>query len=164
MKQTVILTLILILGCTTATTQSAQQPAAAAPAATPAATSQFKNVQVLPRDLSREQLIEIMRNFSRSLGVRCNFCHVVAQTEPKEVLDFPNDGKEEKRVARVMIQMTQQINGAWMDRVKAAEPSAAQATPPGAAPNGPGEMRVGCWTCHRGQREPEMPPPPSPQG
>jgi hypothetical protein len=131
------------------------------PASTPAANPEFKNVQVLPHDLSREQLINVMRSFTRGLGVRCDHCHVVTATEPKQVLDFPSDAKEEKRVARVMIQMTQQINAQWLERVEQAE-GPEKDEPAEAAAAGPAEPRVGCWTCHRGKTEPEMPPPPPP--
>ena len=159
MKPTIIATVITLLGCTTASTQYPQPAAQPAPAAQTAQGTPPppRNLQVLPKDIPRDQLIAIMRNFARSLGVRCNHCHVVTATEPKEVLDFPNDAKEEKRVARVMIQMTQQINGAWMQRVEATEHNATlEATPV------PTAMRVSCWTCHRGHTEPEMPPPPEP--
>ena len=142
-----IFALIVFLGCTTTATAPQQQSAAAT-------TSQFKNLQIFPKDSPRDELIAAMRSFTRALGVKCNHCHVVTATEPKEVLDFPSDAKEEKRVARVMLQMTQQINDAWMDRVEQAEGHAPAA--------GPAEMRVMCWTCHRGKTEPEMPPPPAP--
>src|SRR5688572_6935105 len=104
MKKYVIVALVLILGC--ASSMSTQQtPPAAAP------QSEFKNLQVFPKDIPRDQLIAAMRGFTRSLGVRCNHCHVVTATEPEEKLDFPADTKEEKRVARVMLRMVQQING-----------------------------------------------------
>ena len=141
---------VAVLTACTATNQSPHRQAAV--------KSNFKNVQVLPRDLSREQLIAIMRTFTRGLGVRCNHCHVVTATTPKEELDFASDAKEEKRVARVMIQMTQQINGAWMERVEQAEGHAATASPAAWA-----DQRVSCWTCHRGKAEPELPPPPPPE-
>jgi Photosynthetic reaction centre cytochrome C subunit len=136
---------LLFLGCTA---MQSTPPPAAAPA------SVHRNLQVLPRNLSRDQLIAIMRTFTRSLGVKCNHCHVVTATTPKEELDFASDAKEEKRVARVMIRMTNQINTDWLQRVEEAEghADAAPATEP----------RVGCWTCHRGEVEPEMPPPPPP--
>ena len=142
-----IFALIVYLGCTTAATAPQQQAAAT--------TSEFKNLQIFPKDIPRDELIAAMRSFTRALGVKCNHCHVVTATEPKEVLDFPSDAKEEKRVARVMLQMVQQINGAWMDRVEQAEEHAPAA-------GGATEMRVACWTCHRGETEPEMPPPPPP--
>lgn len=160
MKTRVVLAILigtLIFGCTTATTPAASQ--SAAQTAGPA-NPEFKNLQVLPRDLTRDQLMNIMRSFTRGLGVRCNHCHQVVATEPEEKLDFPSDAKEEKRVARVMIQMTQQINGAWLQRVEEAEGHHEEAT---ATPAQPGQMRVVCWTCHRGKTEPEMPPPPQPR-
>ena len=97
---------ILAFGCTTNSTQAPTQ----APAAQAASPAGFKNLKVLPRDLTCDQLLAIMRTFTRSLGVKCNTCHVVTATEPKEELDFASDAKNEKRVARVMIQMTRQIN------------------------------------------------------
>ena len=135
--------LLLIFGCTTATPTPVPAP------------SEHKNLQVLPRDLSRDQLIAVMRTFTRGLGVRCNHCHVVTATEPKEVFDFAADTKEEKRVARVMIQMAQQINGPWLDRVEQAE-----GEPPRTGATAITDWRVSCWTCHRGKAEPELPPPP----
>ena len=157
-----ILTLFLILGCTTPQ-QVSEAPRA--PAATveqadgrSAAASQFKNLQVLPPDISRPQLIATMRVFATGLGVRCNHCHVVTATEPEEQLDFPSDAKEEKRVARVMLQMVMQINDGWMDRVELAEGHDVEASAD--EPFDPAALRVSCWTCHRGHTEPEMPPPP----
>jgi Photosynthetic reaction centre cytochrome C subunit len=145
---------LMILGCT-GTMGPGAAPQTGTQTASPAG---FRNVQVLPRDLTREQLIAVMRSFNRALGVRCNHCHVVTATTPKEELDFPSDAKEEKRVARVMIQMTQQINTAWLERVEQAEGhhEAAEAT----AAVAPAQWRVHCWTCHRGHTEPEQPPPP----
>ena len=142
----------LILGCTTSTSTTA-------PAAAPVAKStEFKNLQVLPQDITRDQLLATMRGFTRGLGVRCNHCHVVTATEPEEKLDFPSDAKEEKRAARVMYTMAKEINGTWLPRVEAAEGHEhAHAEHP------PGAPRVSCWTCHRGQPEPEMPPPPAPR-
>jgi Photosynthetic reaction centre cytochrome C subunit len=144
------LVLVLVLGCTTG-----QATAPAATATQPA--SEFKNLQVLPRTLTRPELMAVMRTFTRGLGVRCNHCHVATETTPEEKLDFASDAKEEKRVARVMIQMANQINGPFMDRVEAAEGHEAN---PAASAVAPGQGRVWCWTCHRGKVEPEMPPPP----
>jgi hypothetical protein len=136
---------LFFAGCT-ATTQ-APEPAAAG-------QSQFENLQVLPRNIERDQLIATMRSFNRALGVRCNHCHVVTATEPKEEFDFPNDTKEEKRVARVMLRMVSDINGKWMPLAEAAEHGET-------APHETGDPQVRCWTCHRGSLEPESAPPPA---
>jgi predicted trehalose synthase len=148
-----VLSLVLILGCTTT------QPPATDAQATPAASG-AKNLKVLPHDMTREQLLATMRSFTRGLGVRCNHCHVVTATTPEEVLDFPSDAKEEKRAARVMIQMAQQINTEWLKRADEAE---GHATAEASAEPASAEPRVSCWTCHRGKTEPEMPPPPPPR-
>src|SRR4051812_27851684 len=87
MKRVAVLAVLAMLACTT--TQQSSAPSAAAP------KSNYKNLQVLPKDISREQLLATMRSFTRGLGVRCNHCHVVKATEPKEELDFPSDAKDE---------------------------------------------------------------------
>jgi hypothetical protein len=169
------LPLVLILGCTTLQDGAAQQATpvqAQTPAPTPTPTptpnqtqSQFKNLQVLPRDISRDQLLNVMRSFTRGLGVKCNFCHQVTATEPKEQLDFASDAKPEKHVARVMVRMTNEINGPWLQRVETAE-NAAKSQVGRPAPDTdarePQVPRVMCWTCHRGKTQPETPPPPPP--
>lgn len=155
MKKAFVFIALFILGCTTASTTPTQRQTAGP------ANLEFKNLQVLPRDISRDQLLTIMRSFTRGLGVRCNGCHVVTATEPEEKLDFPSDAKEEKRAARVMYQMVQQINGPWMQRVEQAEhPERAAHAEAGEEH---GQPRVVCWTCHRGKLEPEAPPPPAPR-
>jgi hypothetical protein len=50
----------------------------------------FENLKVLPRDISRDSLTQIMRNFSFSLGVRCQYCHVQRAPGP--------DGRDRKSV------------------------------------------------------------------
>lgn len=140
--------LIVVSSCTSVPTKPA-----------PGKTSEFKNVQVLG-PMNRDQLIGTMKSFSRSLGVRCDHCHVVTATTPKMEFDFPSDAKEQKRVARVMIQMVMQINGPWMERVEKAEHAEAGA----AREEDDQQVAVTCWTCHRGHQEPEPPPPPPAEG
>jgi Photosynthetic reaction centre cytochrome C subunit len=143
---------LVMLSCTTQ-----QTTPAAAPAAAPAvvANPEFKNLQVLPKDLTRDQLTTIMRSFSQALGVRCNECHVVTATEPRQQFDFASDAKPEKLAARVMIQTTMDLNNRWIPRVKAA----AKVQEPAQAPG----MDVSCWTCHRGKKQPENPAAPAPR-
>jgi cytochrome c553 len=150
MKNTfsLVFLLVVILGCTSSTTHPAVAPVAK--------STEFKNLQVLPQDITRDQLMATMRSFTRGLGVRCNHCHVVTATEPEEKLDFPSDAKEEKKVARVMYTMAKEINTTWLARVEAAEGHTE-------APAANAPWRVSCWTCHRGKTEPEMPPPPTPR-
>lgn len=155
MTRPIVFCLILVLGFPTLQPTGAQTVATVAPP--------FKNLQVLSKDVSRDDLLAAMKGFSTGLGVRCNFCHVVTNEGPPAEFDFASDAKEHKRVARVMVQMAAQINGKWLPEVAAAEGDG-----DGEAAKGQGEgelenpHRVSCWTCHRGKAEPEMPPPPSP--
>ena len=138
MKRSALLALFIAFGCTAAT----QQPAAA-PAATE--THRFHNLQFFPKDIPREQLIATMRGFTRSLGVRCDYCHVSATVNGKDELDFPSDAKDEKRNARTMLRMAHAINTDWLSRLP--------------ADHGDEPPHVTCWTCHRGKSHPEEPPP-----
>jgi hypothetical protein len=104
------------------------------------------NLKVLPKDLTREEVVKIMRGYAGALGVECSFCHAVnAQTHK---LDFPSDAKDDKTIARTMIAMTRTINEQYMTQVH--DPDAM-----------PEDKHVTCGTCHRGHSMPEhfVPPP-----
>jgi tetratricopeptide (TPR) repeat protein len=100
----------------------AQAPAQEAP----------KNLQVLPKDWTRPQVVAVMQNFNAALGVGCDHCHVMNQGQPP---DFASDDKAEKAAARAMMKFTGELN---TNLVAALERPAADVT------------RVGCITCHRG--------------
>jgi photosynthetic reaction center cytochrome c subunit len=137
MKKSALIAFAILIGCTTGNQ----------PAATPAKpASQFKNLQVFPQDIPREQLINTMRGFTRALGTRCNFCHVVTKSEPEVEFDFASDAKDEKRNARTMIRMVHAINGQYLTKLE--------------TEGGEEKPQIGCWTCHRGKQQPEEPPPP----
>ena len=152
MKRAFLPALILTLACTAAPSPTPAPASAPAPVRNP----EFRNVQVLPHTMSRDELLEVMRRFTQGLGVRCDHCHVVTATTPRQQFDFGSDEKESKRVAREMIRMAQEINGPWMERVEAIEGHEADSHQGEAMSQLP---RVNCWTCHRGKTEPEMPPP-----
>lgn len=106
-----------------------------------------KNLQVLPKEMTRQQVTNIMRGFTRGLGVRCPYCHVGEEGADLSTFDFASDEKATKKAARVMIKMLADVN----DKLSMI----------GDKPVG--EPRVSCWTCHRGEAKPASPPPP-PQG
>jgi len=96
----------------------------------------FENLQVLPKDIPRDSLLQIMRGFSFALGVRCQYCHVQRQgTDGRETLDFKSDDKEPKDKARFMMRMTRNLNTQVLPHVPHRH------DPP---------VGVGCVTCHRG--------------
>ncbi|HWF43362.1 MAG TPA: hypothetical protein VG537_01850, partial [Candidatus Kapabacteria bacterium] len=60
-----------------------------------------KNLKVLPKNISPEDLAKAMRTFSMSLGVRCGFCHVAKENKSggRPEPDFASDAKPEKKTA-----------------------------------------------------------------
>ena len=59
---------------------------------------QGPDLQVLPKDFPAEKLSAVMRGFSRTLGVRCTYCHVEVNGGTDYRADHPM-----KRIARVMV-------------------------------------------------------------
>lgn len=115
----------------TASVASAQPPGprAGAPGQPPAPS----NLQILPKDMPREQLIPLMQNISAALGVQCNYCHVQEGRGGRN--DMASDEKPMKKTAREMMRLVGDI------RQKL--PQAVGKTPEATA-------QVGCVTCHRG--------------
>ena len=94
--------------------------------------AEFKNLQVLSKDISRRDLVLTMRQIATDLGVRCTHCHV--GPDDLQGMDFATDEKRTKQVARTMLAMTRAINDQYVSRI-----------PEGDAPRQP----VTCMTCHR---------------
>jgi hypothetical protein len=114
----------------------------------PRIPDKFTNLQVLPKDITKQDLIATMKIFTRPLGVRCMHCHDVNDQITEG--DLATDNKPEKAVARTMIKMTAELNDKYVSQVK--------------LPDNPAPKTVNCWTCHRGQAKPESgPPPPAPK-
>lgn len=92
----------------------------------------FTNLKVLPENIPRDSLVQVMRAFASSLGVRCRYCHA-PRAQGSDELNFASDGRTEKEKARVMMRMTRAINAEQLPRV-------------------PDRRNVGvaCVTCHRG--------------
>jgi hypothetical protein len=105
-----------------------------------------ENLQVIPQDIGADNLRAIMQNFTRSLGVRCSFCHV-GQGDFLN-WDFASDANPHKNVAREMMRMTRELNTELLAEVE------------GLHEVEEGTFRVTCWTCHRGNATPETSPPP----
>lgn len=99
-----------------------------------------ENLQVLPEDIGAFRLGQIMRGFTRALGIRCQHCHVGTEEMSLSEFDFVSDSNIHKQIARDMMRMTGAINNellAGIDGLHEAE-----------------GMRVTCYTCHRGDATP----------
>jgi Photosynthetic reaction centre cytochrome C subunit len=104
------------------------------------------NLKVLPKDMTGAQVRDVMEKWAGSLGVHCDFCH---QADPNNVgpngrprLNFADDSKPNKQIARIMYTMTQQINADYIKKAMDLD------TDNMGAP-------VACGTCHRGHKMPE---------
>jgi Photosynthetic reaction centre cytochrome C subunit len=104
------------------------------------------NLQVLPKDTTGKQVRDIMETWAGSLGVHCEFCHAI---DPKNIgpngrprLNFAEDSKDDKKIARIMYAMTEQINKDYISKTKQIDTDAMG-------------MTVTCGTCHRGHEMPE---------
>ncbi len=104
---------------------------------------QFTNLKILPKDISKRDLINVMRGYADALGFRCHNCHVGEPGPSLDGYDFVSDKKEEKVVARQMMKMVQEINEKHIANLKTR--------------HDPG-IDVSCRTCHHGQERPRTLP------
>jgi hypothetical protein len=89
------------------------------------AQAQAKNLKVLPKDITKDELKALMKNnIAKALGVTCDHCH--------DIDDMSKD-TEKKEIARAMMKMTSEIN----------------------TKNFKGKNRVTCLTCHNGDIKPK---------
>ncbi|MGI8931090.1 MAG: c-type cytochrome [Sphingomicrobium sp.] len=144
--------LLLVAGTTAFLAAACNSIATAQPASAPAATPQFKNLQVLPKDITRDQLMTNMKFFAQSLGVRCSYCHVGEEGKSLSTYDFASDANPHKNIARGMMRLTWRLNAQDLPAIEGLH-SAKSA-------------KVTCFTCHRGAKEPltEIPASPPPAG
>jgi tetratricopeptide (TPR) repeat protein len=110
-------------------------------AALPAAAQQrggqapppMTNLQIIPKDTPREQVLQTMQAFTQALGVQCNYCHVQEGRGGRN--DMAADDKPTKKTARQMMLLAREIN----EKLPTVVSKTANDT-----------TRVGCSTCHRG--------------
>ena len=101
----------------------------------------WKNLKVLPKDISKDSLDYLMKGYTIALSVDCTHCHAPQKDNPKK-LDFASDDKIEKEIARGMIQMTNDLNKNYF-QPHFPDPKPAQV------------YVVNCVMCHRGAYNPE---------
>jgi len=111
------------------------------------------NLQVLPKDIDKGELVQTMRSFTQALGVRCPFCHVGEEGQPLDTFNFMSDAKDEKATARKMLRMVMDINEKYLKDVDAHDEAGehGEAEEHDDEDEGP---KVTCYTCHRGEEHP----------
>lgn len=113
----------------------------------------LQNLQILPKDMTRPQVIQLMQEWNAALGVTCAHCHIFGGGgDPTN--DFITDVKPQKNIARAMMRLTEGLDAPV---AQAMNKPADQAT------------RASCAMCHRGAATPVVaagtpgaPPPPAP--
>jgi hypothetical protein len=124
----VALTTSLAAAQTAATTTGGQAP-----------PQPMTNLQVIPKDTPRPQVIATMQSITGALGVQCNYCHVQEGRGGRN--DMASDEKPTKKAARGMMLLTRDINAKLPEAVGKSADAA---------------TRVGCATCHRGVAIPKQ--------
>ncbi|CAM2011705.1 c-type cytochrome [Acanthopleuribacter pedis] len=92
----------------------------------------YENLKVLPEDIGKNELRDIMRQWSMDLGVRCTHCHATP-TGKFEDIDFASDDRKPKKIAREMLKMTRAVNKDFFK---------------------PHDKEISCYTCHHGTTDP----------
>jgi hypothetical protein len=100
-----------------------------------------RNLKVLPKDISHDDLEKVMDGWKAALGVKCNFCHSPSKDSNSRRLDFASDAKPEKEMARHMFRMTAKINKKYFSFDKDDKGITIPA--------------ISCVTCHRGSPHPD---------
>jgi hypothetical protein len=105
------------------------------PRASMPAESVFKHLKVVKGRTAEQVLMMMNRGFGRSLGVRCQHCHVLGH--------WGDDDKNTKQIARDMMAMEDTINSRLLPAIKNIKS------------DHPG---VGCFDCHHGVARPGFGP------
>ena len=104
----------------------------------------FKNLKILPKNISEKAMDSIMHYYTVSLNVTCDFCHY--HNTLRDTWDMASDVKPEKLIARKMMTMTTGINAKYFPPEEGAKDQQLIQT-------------VTCYTCHKGEAMPLDAPP-----
>ena len=100
----------------------------------------YKNLKILPKNISKADLDKVMDGFKAALGVKCGFCHAPSKDTTNHHPDFASDEKPEKNIARKMMKMSAKINKKYFSYNKNEQGQVVPA--------------VECMTCHHGKEHP----------
>ena len=100
----------------------------------------YKNLKVLPKKITKEQMDSVMHHFTASLNVKCNFCHV--RNEETKTWNFAADDNKHILFARELMKMTDKINDKYFNVT-------------GGKKNMNAQLMVTCYTCHNGNTDPQ---------
>jgi hypothetical protein len=126
---------------TNAQAPAPQPPPAGTPQQQPRSYPAPTNLKVLPKELTGEQIHQLMHKWEADLGTQCGTCHAADPTKigpnGRPQLNFADDSKQAKATARMMVTMVEGINAQYIAKIENSG------------------MPVSCGTCHRGHLDPE---------
>jgi len=143
MMRRVIAGLVAIVAVSAATLIAQQtEPASPPQAATASADdnwkpTEIKNLTVLPKDMSVDDVMKIMKTWNTVLNVDCVFCHVGQVGKPLSTFDFASDDKKRKEASRTMLRAVMDTNAKFK--------AISDDDPP----------QISCATCHKRSRHVE---------
>ncbi len=94
------------------------------------------NLRVLPKNSSAADIKNLMDQYGRELGVKCEYCHT--QNSRTQQPDYVSDDNPAKQTARVMIAMLDEINNKYLAQLDDQKYA----------------VLVTCGNCHQGQADP----------
>lgn len=98
-------------------------------------------LKVLPKDISDEELMQVMHSFETALGMNCGDCHTHSATDPDK-MDWSADTKH-KQTTIAMMKMVQEINEKHFGVKGDFKTNYLRS-----------QFEVTCNTCHNGHDEP----------
>jgi Photosynthetic reaction centre cytochrome C subunit len=103
----------------------------------------FKNLKVISKKVTNDEMDEIMDRITSDLGVNCIFCHEADRLGKDPTINFVSDKLENKRIARDMMRMTMKLNSKYFN------------SPTNSTMQIKG--KIWCKTCHAGKPIPLLP-------
>jgi YVTN family beta-propeller protein len=136
-----LLTTAAITAATFAQTPASPRSADVLPLPEPSAFFVPTNLKVLPKNLTGQQVRDIMEQWAAALGTHCDSCHAedpnIPAPDGRPQLNFADDSKAMKATARIMYAMTEEINQKYLARIDSSG------------------LPITCGTCHRSHIGPE---------
>ncbi|MBP8823471.1 MAG: c-type cytochrome [Flavobacteriales bacterium] len=120
----------------------------------PEHNEQDSTLKVLPKDISDEELMQVMHSFEVALGMNCGDCHTHSAADPNK-MDWSAD-TEQKQTTIAMMKMVQEINEKHFGAKGDFKENYLRS-----------EYAVSCNTCHNGHEHPNNTvtlPVPEPEG
>ncbi len=98
----------------------------------------YKNLKILPKDITKEQMDSVMHHFAGALGQKCSYCHMYNQEQKS--MDFASDENKHKGAARGMLKMMYKLNRKFFEVKNSKDLNA--------------KLEITCYTCHHGAEHP----------